>query len=108
MKRGSIYWIDLEPSKPPEFGKTRPGLVISNTEHNILLPTVVIIPLSTQSPEIWPLRIGLKLPNGKNSFAVLPGIRQVNKTRLRENIGIASKHFLDQLDEALKAYLQDS
>jgi mRNA-degrading endonuclease toxin of MazEF toxin-antitoxin module len=29
MKRGGIYWVNLGPTQPPEFGKTRPGLVVS-------------------------------------------------------------------------------
>ena len=107
MKRGSIYWINLEPTTPPEFGKIRPGLIVSNTEQNIRLPTVVILPLSTRSPEIWPLRLEFKMPLGKTSFAVIPGIRQVNKTRLQEMIGLAPPSFLQRVDEALAAYLRD-
>lgn len=107
MKRGSIYWINLEPASPPELGKTRPGIVVSNTEQNLRLPSVVIIPLSTQSPEIWPLRLELILSKGKKSYAVLPGIRQVSKKRFHEMIGTASVEFLEKLDEALQAYLSD-
>lgn len=107
MKRGSLYWVDLEPARTSEMGKTRPGLIVSNTEHNTRLSSVVVIPLSTQSPEIWPLRLALELPNGKTSFAVIPGIRQVSKTRLHDMIGLTSPSFLKKLDEALGAYLND-
>ncbi len=107
MKRGSLYWVNLEPSDPPEFGKLRPGLIISNTEQNIRLPTVVIIPLSTRPPEIWPLRVSLKMPNQKESFAVIPGIRQVSKSRLREMIGLVSSASLEEISEALSIYLKD-
>ncbi len=109
MKRGTIYWVNLEPTHPPEFGKMRPGLVISNTEHNIRLPTVVILPISSQAPEIWPLRLKLKMPEGggKDSFVVIPGIRQVSKTRLHEIIGLVSSTVLIKIDEAVKAYLAD-
>lgn len=108
MKRGDLYWINLEPTQPPEFGKVRPGLIISNSEQNIRLPTVVIIPISSQAPEIWPLRLGFTMPGSKKeSFAVLPGLRQVNKTRLQEMIGILSPAFLKKVDEALTAYLKD-
>jgi mRNA-degrading endonuclease toxin of MazEF toxin-antitoxin module len=107
MKRGSVYWVNLEPSNPPEFGKVRPGLIISNTEHNIRIPTVVIVPLSTRAPEIWPLRLAVPLSKGKESFAVLPGIRQVNKTRLYEMIALLPQSFLLELDEALRIYLSE-
>ncbi len=105
MKQGDIYWVNLEPTHPPEFGKIRPGLIISNSEHNILLPTLVVLPISTQPPEIWPLRMGFKMPNGKDSFVVIPGIRQVNKARLQERVGSVSKDFLEKIKGALFAYL---
>ena len=109
MKRGSIYWINLEPTNPPEFGKVRPGIVISNSEQNIRLPTVVILPISSQAPEIWPLRLGFKIPQGKNkeSFVVIPGIRQVSKARLQEIIGLAPSSFLKKIEEALYVYFRD-
>lgn len=107
MKRGSLYWINLEPTKPPEFGKIRPGLVISNSEQNAILSTVVIVPISSKAPEIWPLRIGFKMAGAKESFVVLPGIRQVSKARLQEMIGMAPALLLAKLDEALQVYLQD-
>ena len=107
MKRGSLYWVNLEPSHKYEFGKKRPCLVVSNTEHNLRLPTVVVIPLSSQKPEIWPLRLKILLPNSKESFAVLPGIRQISKSRLGEMIGNCSASFLTIIDKALSAYLND-
>ena len=107
MKRGALYWVNLEQGRLSEFGKTRPALIISNSDQNSMLPTVVILPLSTQPPEIWPLRLALKMPRGKESFVVIPGIRHVHKTRLQETIGLVHPSFLDRIDEALFAYLRD-
>lgn len=107
MKRGSLYWVNLEPVRSPELGKTRPGLVISNTEHNLRLPTVTIIPISSQSPTIWPLRLGFTMPQGKDSFLVIPGIRQVHKSRLHTVIGSVTSSFLTDVEEALFVYLRD-
>ena len=107
MKRGTIVWINLEDARPPEFGKTRPGILISNSEQNAHLESVVVIPLSTRAPEVWPLRLKLELPGKKFSYAVLPGIRQVKKTRLLDVVGITSPDFLRTLDRALVAYLTD-
>ncbi len=108
MKRGSLYWVNLEPSSPPEFGKKRPCVIVSNTVQNHHLPTVVVIPLSTQPGEIWPLRIELKIPSiGKKSFAVIPGLRQIKKTRLLQEIGTLSSIHLEELTKAMNAYLED-
>ena len=107
LKRGSLYWINLEPGEPPEFGKMRPGIVVSNSDQNLSLPTVVIVPVSSQAPEIWPLRLKFKVRKGRDSFAVIPGIRQVHKKRLHQMMGTVEMSFLERLDEALKIYLSD-
>jgi mRNA interferase MazF len=107
MRRGGAYWINLEPTTPPEMGKVRPGVVVSNTVHNENLDSVVIVPLSTQAPQIWPLRIELRLKGMKPSYAVIPGIRQVSKARLHERIGQVPDAVMQRLDEALTAYLTD-
>ena len=107
MKRGTFCWVNLEPASPPEFGKVRPALVVSNSEQNAVLQTVVVIPLSTQPGEIWPLRLKVVLPGGKLSYAVLPGIRQIHKARITEIIGLSPSDFMAKLDVALSAYLKD-
>jgi len=107
MRRGSIHWINLGDISPPEFGKTRPGLVISNSVQNGILDSVVVVPLSTRPGEIWPLRLKLGGPDHKDSFAVLPGIRQVSKTRLVDFFEQAPAEFMTRLDEALELYLTD-
>jgi mRNA-degrading endonuclease toxin of MazEF toxin-antitoxin module len=43
MTRGTIVWVNLEDADPPEMGKTRPGVVVSNSEQNSLLDTVVVV-----------------------------------------------------------------
>jgi mRNA-degrading endonuclease toxin of MazEF toxin-antitoxin module len=102
-----LYWINLGANTPPEFGKTRPGLVVSNSVQNEILDSVVVIPLSTSPGEIWPLRLELAGPMDRPSFAVLPGIRQVSKSRLVEFIGLAPLDFMQRLDQALSLYLDD-
>src|SRR5262245_40622018 len=81
VRRGTIYRIIPEPAAPPELGKVRPGLVVSNSEQNEHLDSVVVVPLSSRAPEIWPLRLHVDVQGLKTSYAVIPGIRQVSKAR---------------------------
>jgi mRNA interferase MazF len=108
MTRGSLYWVNLEDAVAPELGKTRPSIVLSNSEQNAVLDTVVVVPLSTRAPAIWPLRIELPASGKrKRSFAIVPGIRQVDKRRLVGSIGVAPERFLEELTRAVAAYLGD-
>jgi mRNA interferase MazF len=105
MKRGTVIWVDLSDASPPEMGKVRPAIVVSNTEQNTILDTVVVVPTSSLAPEILPLRLAVGNFSGKESFAVVPGIRQVRKSRLRGSLGVLSSAKLAKLDECLQAYL---
>jgi len=107
VRRGSIYWINLEPAAPPELGKVRPGLVVSNSVQNEQLESVVVVPLSSRAPEIWPLRLRVDVRGLKTSYAVIPGIRQVSKARLHEMAGQAPPELMDRMGEALGLYLGD-
>lgn len=106
MKRGTVVWVDLSDSTPPEMGKVRPGIVVSGTAHNEMLNTVVVVPTSSVAPEIWPLRLAVGSFAGKESFAVIPGIRQVRKGRLRGALGHLSHEHSALLGECLEAYLR--
>ena len=107
MKRGTICRVNLEPVSPPEMGKTRPAIVVSNSDQNLLLQSVVVVPIPSRAGEIWPLRLRLEMPLGKASFAVLPGIRQVSKDRIQDHIGTATHKDLDRITDALYCYLND-
>ncbi len=91
----------------PEVGKTRPAVILSNSDQNLFLQSAVVVPLSSQAGEIWPLRLRLAGPRGKASFAVLPGIRQVSKARIQKQDGIATPDDLERLTGALFCYLNE-
>jgi mRNA interferase MazF len=107
VRRGSAYWVNLEPAYPPELGKVRPAIVVSSSTHNERLDSVVVVPVSSRSPEIWPLRVHVDVAGLRASYAVVPGIRQVSKTRLHELIGQVSPPVLVRLGQALALYLGD-
>lgn len=107
MKRGKVYWIDLEPASGPEIGKVRPGVVVSNSIQNEHLHSLVIVPLSTRAPEIWPLRLEVKATGLKTSYAVIPAIRQVSKARLRGEVGQLPDALMERIGEAIAVYLSD-
>jgi mRNA-degrading endonuclease toxin of MazEF toxin-antitoxin module len=106
MKRGTVVWVDLNDTAPPEMGKVRPAIVVSGTAHNEGLNTIVVVPTSSLAPEIWPLRLAVGHFAGKESYAVIPGIRQVRKGRLRGALGELTPEDLARVDECLAAYLQ--
>ena len=105
MKRGTVVWVDLSNAHPPERGKVRPAVIVSGDVHNATLDTVVVVPTSSLAPEILPLRVRVGIFAGKESFAVVPGLRQVSKRRLRGTLGLVDTTQLASLDASLRTYL---
>jgi len=53
------------------------------------------------------LRLRVTMPDGRASFAVIPGLRQVSKQRLTKTMGSVRSEDLHRLDRALRFYLGD-
>ena len=108
MNRGSVVWVDLSDASPPEMGKRRPAVIVSNTVQNQVLDTVVAVPLSSQPPEILPLRLRLAVAALKRtSFAVIPGLRQIKKSRIMGSAGRVAAKDLERVERAIRDYLSD-
>jgi len=108
VTRGAVIWVDLTDATPPEMGKRRPAVVVSNSVQNVALDSVVAVPLSSLAPEILPLRVRVH-PSGLKAagYAVVPGIRQLKKSRILGTAGHVKTADLKALDEAIRAYLSD-
>ena len=108
MNRGTVVWVDLSDATPPEMGKRRPAVIVSNSTQNQALESVVAVPLSSRAPEIPPLRIRIQSGGIKTtSFAVIPGLRQLKKSRILAVAGKLKEAELASLDRAIGEYLSD-
>jgi len=84
VKRFEIYLVTLNPTVGSEIQKTRPCIVVSPDEINIL-KTVIIAPLTSKGFDfVFRPRIEL---DGKEGLVVLDQIRAVDKARLVKKIG---------------------
>jgi mRNA interferase MazF len=105
IRRGDLFWVDLNPVKGSEQAGRRPVLVIQNDVGNEAAPTVIIAPLTTKSfTKPYPINVnvprdvaGLK----ENSTVLLSQIRTIDKTRLGPRIGRLPPSLLKQVDQAI-------
>ncbi|MDD2356422.1 MAG: type II toxin-antitoxin system PemK/MazF family toxin [Thiovulaceae bacterium] len=84
IKRFDIYLVRLNPTIGSEIQKTRPCIVISPNEMNVL-NTVIVAPMTSKGFEFI-FRPKIKFEN-KNGLVLLDQIRTVDKTRLVKKIG---------------------
>lgn len=101
IKQFEIYLVSLDPAQGCKIKKTRPCVVISPNEMNVLR-TVLIAPMTTQGIQ-FPTRIALEF-QGKKGQIVLDQIRAIDKTRLvkclgvlKESIGVKILQILQQM-----------
>lgn len=85
VKRGEVYWVNLDPTIGTEIKKTRPALVVSPDDMNAALPRVIVAPITSKGQ---PLGCRPELVfNGHPARVLLDQIRCVDKARLVKKMG---------------------
>ena len=84
IKRYEIYLVKLNPTVGSEIQKTRPCIVISPNEMNVL-KTVIIAPMTSKGFD-FVFRPKIKFEQ-KDGLVLLDQIRTVDKTRLVKKLG---------------------
>lgn len=105
IKRGDIYYADLNPVIGSEQGGKRPVLIISNDIGNKHSPTVIIAPITSRT------HTKAKLPThtdvkefeklDKDSIVLLEQIRTIDKQRLKQYVGMMPNSVMARVDKAL-------
>lgn len=109
IRRGDVFYVNLDPTKGSEQAGTRPVLVIQNDVGNEYAPTVIIAPLTTRSfSKLYPTNVNISARTAglkENSTVLLSQIRTIDKNRLERRVGRLPLDFMRQVDEAIKASL---
>jgi mRNA interferase MazF len=95
VKRGEMYFADLNPIIGSEQGGVRPVLIIQNDAGNRHSPTVVVAAITSKTKKsVLPTHYTLPVESGLevSSIVLLEQVRTIDKLRLERYIG--------QLDEA--------
>ena len=104
IKRGDIFYADLDPIIGSEQGGIRPVVVVQNNVGNKYSPTVVVLPLSAAKKTYLPTHIRICssdiLP--KDSVVLAEQIRTIDRNRLRSYIGSVGFEIMEKVDRAVK------
>lgn len=104
IKRGDIFYADLDPVVGSEQGGIRPVLIVQNNVGNKYSPTLVVLPISTAKNHYLPTHIYIQgskaLP--RNSIVLAEQIRTIDRYRLREYVGSLDKEIMDEINKAMK------
>ncbi len=104
IRRGDLFYADLNPVVGSEQGGIRPVLVIQNDVGNYFSPTVVAAAItSRKAKNSLPTHILLENVPGlaPTSLLLLEQLRTIDRKRLRGYIGRISKEKMLEIDAAL-------
>ena len=85
IKRGDVYWVNLDPTIGSEIKKTRPALVVSPDDMNQALPRIIVAPLTSKGQTLG-CRPDVTF-KGRHARILLDQIRCVDKRRLTGKLG---------------------
>jgi len=111
MNIGDIYTVEIPPSDGHEQAGPRPAIIVQAPQFESQLPTVLIVPLTSQlAAQAFPGTFVIH-PDSENgltapSVALVFQLRAIDKRRLKYMIGNLGSHHLTQLRQHIKALLQ--
>lgn len=104
VKRGDVFYADLDPIIGSEQGGIRPVLVVQNNVGNKYSPTLVVLPISSAKKNNMPTHIHIfgskMLP--KDSIVLAEQIRTIDRDRLLRYVGSVSLEIMAKVDRAVK------
>lgn len=113
MRRGDVYWVDLEPVRGSESNKARPAVIVSNDAANRSAErngrgVLTVVPVTSNTQRV--LSFQALLPAGEgglrsDSKAQPEQVRAVPLQRLGQRLGAVSAGSLLTIDRALRLHL---
>jgi len=105
VKRGEVYFADLNPVVGSEQGGQRPVLIVQNDVGNKYSPTVIVAAITAKISkaklpthvEVCKDEVGLL----KDSVILLEQIRTIDKRRLIQKIGSLTPDLMEKVDRSL-------
>jgi mRNA interferase MazF len=109
MKRGDIYFADLDPTIGSEIQKKRPVLIVSNDANNRMSNTITVVPITSNTDKVYAFEVLLTPKDThlqKQSKAQCHQVRTISKFRIRgKQIGHANSPVMSMIDNALRIHL---
>ena len=106
VRRGEIYYADLDPVVGSEQSGVRPVLILQNDTGNLHSLTTIVAALTGNTGKArlpTHCRVGVRTGLPRASVVLLEQIRTLDKRRLREYVGVLSEGDMRRVDAALAA-----
>ena len=104
IKRGDIYYADLNPTVGCEQGGVRPVLIIQNNTGNHFSPTVIAAAITGRRKKDMPTHVLLDEEGTRlftDSCILLEQVRTIDRERLKEYVGSVNAETMQYVDHTI-------
>jgi mRNA interferase MazF len=102
IKRGEVYYADLNPVRGSEQGGDRPCLVIQNDIGNKHSPTVIIAAITAKTKKHLPTHVPVTISElPKDSIVLMEQIRTIDKCRISNYVGRIDETQMKKVEQAI-------
>lgn len=105
MKRGEIYWADLNPVVGSEQGGIRPVVIVQNDIGNRHSTTVIVAAITSSGKKAHlPVHVAISAEESglaRDSVVLLEQLRTLEKSRLMGYLGRLRAEAMGRIDKAL-------
>ena len=105
LKRGEIFFAELNPVQGSEQGGIRPVLVVQNDVGNNYSPTTIVLPITSKLEKAkLPTHVALNRRESglaRDSVVLAEQIRTIDKVRLQQKISALDGKTMAKIDRAM-------
>lgn len=106
LKRGDIYFAELNPVQGSEQGGMRPVLVVQNDVGNSYSPTTIVLPITSRlaKPKL-PTHVALSRQESgltRDSVVLAEQIRTIDKVRLQQKVACLDAITMNRINQAME------
>lgn len=109
VRKGDIFYAQLNPVVGSEQGGTRPVLVVQNDIGNQYSPTTIVLAITSQiSKARIPTHVEISKEKSnleRNSVILAEQVRTIDKSRLEQKVASLDEEIMRQVDKALEISL---
>lgn len=103
IKRGEIYYANLQPVLGSEQGGVRPVIILQNDKGNKFSPTTIIAAITARRGKTQlPTHVTIVVKGlSRKSIVLLEQIRTIDKNRIKDYVGVIDAATMALIEEAI-------